>query len=219
MQWSVIQKALPLFVDAFWVTLWLSAVGIVIAVVLGLAVALAREFDVPVLSRIGHAYEELLRNTPLLIDLFFIYYALPVFGVKLSAEACAILGLGLLGGAYMAGAFRGGFSGIARIQQESARALGLSRLQRARFITLPQGLTLSVPGVAANMIFLVKETSIFTVIAVPELTNTARYLIGMYYRTDEYLFMLVIAYAIILVPMSLILTWLERRVRRGSFGR
>lgn len=219
MSWTVIAKAIPLFVDAFWTTLWLSAVGIAIALVVGAAAALARQFEVPVLGRVAAGYEELLRNTPLLIQLFFLYYALPSVGLRMSAETCAIVGLGLLGGAYMAGAFHGGFAGVADAQVESARALGLSRLQQARFVTLPQGLSLSVPEIAANMIFLVKETSIFTVIAVPELTNTARYLIGMYYRTDEYLFLLVAAYAIILIPLSVGLTLLERRVRRGAFRR
>ena len=71
---------------------------------------------------------------------------------------------------------------------------------------------------AANVIFLIKETSIFTVIAIPELTNTALDLIGMYYRSNEYLLVLVVGYAIILIPLSIILTLLEKRVRYGSFG-
>lgn len=218
MDWSVIQDSVPLFAKALWTTLWLSAIGIALAALIGLGCALVRYFDVPVLSRVAAAYEELFRNTPLLIQLFFLYYALPTLGIKLSAETCAILGLGLLGGAYMAGAFRGGFGGVPRIQTESARALALPRSQIARHVILPQGLTLSVAAFAANAIFLVKETSIFTAIAVPELTNEARDLIGMYYHTDEYLFMLVIAYAIILIPLSIGLTLLERRVRSGAFG-
>ena len=218
MDWSAIQDSLPLFARAFWTTLWLSAVGIALAALVGLACSLARYFEVPVLGRLASAYEELFRNTPLLIQLFFLYYALPTAGVKLSAETCATVGLGLLGGAYMAGAFRGGFGGVPRIQTESARALALSRPQIARYVVLPQGLTLSVTALAANAIFLVKETSIFTAIAVPELTNEARHLIGMYYHTDEYLLMLVIGYAIILIPMSAGMTLLERRVRSGAFG-
>ena len=79
-------------------------------------------------------------------------------------------------------------------------------------------LTLLGPALTANIIFLIKETSIFSVIAIPELTNTALDLIGMYYRSNEYLLMLVIAYAIILIPVILLLTWLERRVRYGAFG-
>ncbi|PWG59756.1 amino acid ABC transporter permease [Bifidobacterium catulorum] len=218
MSWQVIQQALPLFRKAFVLTLELSAIGVALATILGLAIALVREYRVPVASQVCATFEELLRNTPLLIQLFFLYYGFPSIGIKLSAQACAIIGISLLGAAYMSGAFRGGFSGIPTIQVESAKALGLSPLQMIRHVTLPQGLTRSVPAVAANAIFLVKETSVFTVIAVPELTNTARDLIGMYYRTDEYLLMLVVAYAIILIPLSVMLTLLERRVRRGTFG-
>lgn len=218
MSWSVIQESIPLFAKAFWTTLWLSAVGIALATVIGVLCALARYYDIPVIRRLSAAYEELFRNTPLLVQLFFLYYALPTLGIKLSAETCAIVGLGLLGGAYMAGSFRGGFGGVPKIQTESARALALTRVQSARYVVLPQGLTLSIAAFAANAIFLVKETSIFTAIAVPELTNEARDLIGMYYHTDEYLLMLVIGYAIILVPLSIGLTLLERRVRSGAFG-
>ena len=75
-----------------------------------------------------------------------------------------------------------------------------------------------MPALAANVIFLIKETSIFSVIAIPELTNTALDLIGMYYRSNEYLFVLVVAYAIILIPIILFLNLLERRVRYGTFG-
>ncbi len=94
----------------------------------------------------------------------------------------------------------------------------MSRRQLARYVVFPQGLSLSIPALSANIIFLIKETSIFSVIAIPELTNTALDLIGIYYRSNEYLLMLVIAYAIILIPLSIVLTILERRVRYGSFG-
>jgi polar amino acid transport system permease protein len=216
--WTIISASLPLFARAFLLTLRLSAVSIVFASLLGLILALVREYRVPVLSQASATIEELFRNTPLLIQLFFLYYAFPTIGIKWNAETCAIIGMSILGAAYMSGAFQGGFDAIPSVQTESARALGLSPMQMIRHVTLPQGLTRSVPAVAANAIFIVKETSVFTVIAVPELTNTARDLIGMYYRTDEYLLQLVIAYAIILIPLSVILTLLERRVRRGTFG-
>lgn len=218
MSWAYIRVSLPLFGRAFLVTLYLSAIAVLIATVVGLVAALLREYRLPVLAPVATAYEELFRNTPLLIQLFFLYYGLPSIGVKLGAQTCAIIGASLLGGAYMSAAFSGGFSGIPGAQIESGRTLGLSSLQMARYVLLPQGLARSVPAIAANAIFIVKETSVFTVIAIPELTNTARDLIGMYYRTDEYLLMLVIGYAIILVPLSVVLTLLERRVRRGSFG-
>lgn len=218
MDWAVIQQSLPEFAKGFQLTLWLSATGIAGALVVGVVVSLLRYFQVPVLGRLSGAYVEVARNTPLLIQLFFLYYAFPVLGLKFSAATCGIIGLVLLGGAYMAEGFTGGFNGVSQTQVESGRALGMNQWQLARYVVLPQGLALSVPALAANVIFLIKETSIFSVIAIPELTNTALDLIGLYYRSNEYLLVLVVAYAIILIPLSVILTWLERRVRYATFG-
>ena len=218
MNWTVIQQALPVFAKGFELTLWLSLIGIVGSVIVGILASLIQYFKIPVLSQITTAYVELGRNTPLLIQLFFLYYAFPVIGLKMSAEVCGIVGLIFLGGAYMAEGFTGGFNGVTESQINSGRALGMTNMQLARYVVFPQGFALSMPALTANIIFLIKETSIFSVIAIPELTNTALDLIGMYYRSNEYLFMLVVAYAIILIPIILLLTWLERRVRYGAFG-
>lgn len=218
MNWTVIQQSLPNFIQGFKLTLWLSLVGIGGAIIVGIISSLIRYFRVPVLAPIFSAYVELARNTPLLIQLFFLYYAFPVMGLKLSAELCGIIGLIFLGGAYMAEGFSGGFNGVSQSQLDAGAALGMSRWQLAWYVVFPQGVALSVPALAANVIFLIKETSIFSVIAIPELTNTALDLIGMYYRSNEYLFVLVVAYAIILIPLIIFFDWLERRVRYGTFG-
>ncbi|EHM00032.1 ABC transporter, permease protein [Lentilactobacillus parafarraginis F0439] len=218
MSWAIIQQSLPMFGKGFELTLWLSFVGIIGSIVVGLICSLVQYFRVPVFHQIASVYVEISRNTPLLIQLFFLYYAFPVLGIKFGAQLCGIIGLIFLGGSYMAEGFTGGFNGVSKSQVESGKAIGLSRWQLARYVVFPQGFSLSVPAMAANVIFLIKETSIFTVIAIPELTNTALDLIGMYYRSNEYLFVLVIAYAIILVPLSIILTLLEKRVRYGTFG-
>lgn len=218
MNWSIMQQALPVFVHAFGLTIWLSLIGIIGSIIVGIIASLTQYFKVLVLSQVMTAYVELARNTPLLIQLFFLYYAFPVIGIKMSAEVCSIIGLIFLGGAYMAEGFTGGFNGISTSQINSGKALGMSRFQLAHYVVFPQGFALSMPALTANIIFLIKETSIFSVIAIPELTNTALDLIGMYYRSNEYLLMLVIAYAIILIPVILLLTWLERRVRYGAFG-
>lgn len=218
MDWTIIQQSLPNFAQGFKLTLWLSLIGIVGSIIVGIITSLVQYFRVPVIQQVFNVYVEVARNTPLLIQLFFLYYAFPVMGIKMSAETCGIIGLIFLGGAYMAEGFTGGFNGVSQTQIDAGEALGMSSFQLARYVVLPQGLSLSVPALAANIIFLIKETSIFTVIAIPELTNTALDLIGMYYRSNEYLFVLVIAYAIILIPIILVLDWLERRVRYGSFG-
>ena len=218
MSWQIINQSLPIFAKAFQLTIWLSAVGIIFSIVVGVFCSLVQYFKVPILSQLITAYVELARNTPLLIQLFFLYYAFPVIGLKMSAQTCGIIGLVFLGGAYMAEGFTGGFAGVSATQIDDGKALGMNNLQLARYVVFPQGFALSMPALTANIIFLFKETSIFSVIAIPELTNTALDLIGMYYRTNEYLLILVIAYAIILIPIILLLTYLERKVRYGTFG-
>lgn len=118
----------------------------------------------------------------------------------------------------MAEAFRTGIDNIPAIQAESGLSLGLRPSQVFGYIILPQAFTTSVPVFCANIIFLIKETSVFSVVALADLMYIAKDLIGIYYKTDEALFMLVIAYLIILLPISVLCTWLERRVRYAGFG-
>lgn len=217
MEWYYIQQAIPQFLNAFFMTLVLSFFGIVGAIILGLIVTTIDHFKLPG-KTFAHIYQSIALNTPLLIQLFFIYYGLPPLGLKLPADLTAVLGLTFLGGAYMAKVFTSGILAIDKIQIESGLAIGLSHFQLTRYILIPQGLLFSLPGLAANIIFLIKETSIFTVIAIPEITNTTLDLIGQNYRTDEYLTMMIIAYAIILVPLSVLLTLAERKIRYVAIG-
>ena len=216
--WNVIAQYLPLYKKAAWLTLRLGLAGIVIAIVVGLVCALVQYYKVPVLRRIVGAYIELSRNTPLLVQLFFIYYGLPKIGIKTNAEICGIAGLAFLGGSYMAEAFRSGLESIEPIQTESAMSLGMDHAQTMRYIILPQAMSISVPAFVANVIFLLKETSVFSAISVMDLMFTAKDLIGLYYKTTECLFLLVVFYLLILLPVSLLGSWLERRLRYAGFG-
>lgn len=218
MDWNVIAQYLPLYKKAAWLTLRLGLAGIVIAIVVGLVCALVQYYKVPVLRRIVGAYIELSRNTPLLVQLFFIYYGLPKIGIKTNAEICGITGLAFLGGSYMAEAFRSGLESIEPIQTESAMSLGMDHAQTMRYIILPQAMSVSVPAFVANVIFLLKETSVFSAISLMDLMFTAKDLIGLYYKTTECLFLLVVFYLLILLPVSLLGSWLERRLRYAGFG-
>ena len=218
MDWNVIAQYLPLYKKAAWLTLRLGLAGIVIAIVVGLVCALVQYYKVPVLRRIVGAYIELSRNTPLLVQLFFIYYGLPKIGIKTNAEICGIAGLAFLGGSYMAEAFRSWLESIEPIQTESAMSLGMDHAQTMRYIILPQAMSISVPAFVANVIFLLKETSVFSAISLMDLMFTAKDLIGLYYKTTECLFLLVVFYLLILLPVSLLGSWLERRLRYAGFG-
>ena len=218
MDWNVIAQYLPLYKKAAWLTLRLGLAGIVIAIIVGLVCALVQYYKVPALRRIVGAYIELSRNTPLLVQLFFIYYGLPKIGIKTNAEICGIAGLAFLGGSYMAEAFRSGLESIEPIQIESAISLGMDHAQTMRYIILPQAMSISVPAFVANVIFLLKETSVFSAISLMDLMFTAKDLIGLYYKTTECLFLLVVFYLLILLPVSLLGSWLERRLRYAGFG-
>ena len=218
MDFNVMLSYLPLYLEAMKLTLKIGWIGIVLSVIIGFFCSLARHYKVPVLNQIAGIYIEIFRNTPLLVQLFFLYFGLPKVGISINADLCGALGLALLGGAYMAEAFRSGFEAIEPIQAESALSLGLSRRQTILHIILPQAFSVSVPAFVANIIFLLKETSVFSAISLMDLMFTAKDLIGLYYKTVECLTLLVIFYLIILLPVSIIGSIVERKVRYAGFG-
>lgn len=185
---------------------------------LGLIISIVRYYRIPVLQQISTAYIELSRNTPLVIQLFFLYYGLPRLGIVLDAEVCAIAGLIFLGGSYMAESFRSGFEAIKKSQIEIGASLGLTNWQIFQYILLPQSLAIALPSFSANVIFLIKETSVFSIIALADLMYVAQDLIGLQYETDEALFLLVSSYLIVLLPLSLFFYYLERRIRHAGYG-
>ena len=218
MNWEFITKYLPLYQKAAWLTVKIGLAGIVFAIVLGLLCAVIQYYKVPILKRIVAVYIELSRNTPLLVQLFFIYYGLPKIGIQTDAQTCGIVGLAFLGGSYMAEAFRSGLEAVAEIQSESALSLGMNRYQVMRYVILPQAISTSVSAFMANVIFLLKETSVFSAISLMDLMFTAKDLIGLYYKTTESLFLLVVFYLMILLPISILGSILERRLRYAGFG-
>ena len=163
-------------------------------------------------------YIEISRNTPLLVQLFFIYYGLPKIGIPTNAEICGVAGLAFLGGSYMAEALRSGLEAVDKVQPESAASLGMNRFQTMRYVILPQAVSISVPAFMANVIFLLKETSVFSAISLMDLMFTAKDLIGLYYKTTESIFLLMVFYLLILLPISIAGSLLERRVRYAGFG-
>jgi polar amino acid transport system permease protein len=216
--WSFITAHVPDYLGGAWVTLRFGLLGVACSLVLGLLCCLVRWFRIPVLRRIAGGYIELARNTPLLVQLFFLYAGLPRVGIRLSAEACAVIGLTFLGGAYMAEAFRSGLDAVDRSQIEAGECIGLTRMQNIRYVVLPQALATAIPALFANIIFLIKETSMFSVLAMMDLMNVADTLRTSGGRTVEVLFMLIIAYLLILLPVSLCATLVERRLRYAGFG-
>lgn len=218
MNFDVIFEYMPMYIKAFLLTIKIGWIGIILSLAIGIVVAFIWHFKIPVFSQIAKVYVELFRNTPLLVQLFFIYFGLPKIGLSISAEVCGAVGLGLLGGSYMAESFRSGLDAVPVSQTESALALGMNRLQMFESVILPQAFSISIPAVVANIIFLLKETSVFSAISLMDLMFTAKDLIGQYYNTTECLVMLVGFYIITLLPVSFIGSLLEHKARYRMFG-
>lgn len=218
MDYGIIRSYIPIFTKAFLLTIRIGWAGVALAFLIGIAGAFITHFKIPVLKQFVKCYVELFRNTPLLVQLFFIYYGLPVLGLKIDARVCGAVGLGLLGGSYMAESIRSGLEAVPAIQSESAYSLGLSRSQTFLSVILPQAFSISVPALVANVIFLLKETSVFSAISLMDLMFTAKDLIGLYYNTTEALFLLVIYYIIMLLPVSGLGSLIEKKTRLRTAG-
>lgn len=218
MEWEAIYSYLPLYAEAFILTIKIGWIGILLSLAIGIIAAFILYAKIPVASFLIRLYVELFRNTPLLVQLFFIYFGLPKLGIQVPAESCGAAGLGLLGGSYMTEAFRSGLSSVPLSQTESALALGMNKRQLFGNVILPQAFSNSVPAVVANVIFLLKETSVFSAISLMDLMFTAKDLIGLYYKTTECLFLLVLFYIAMLLPVSVLGTVIEKKARFGIYG-
>ncbi len=215
LDWDFIISHTYMFYDAFWLTLQISVLGIAWAVIVGFVCALLLSFKpVPILSSLAALYVEVARNTPLLIQLFFLYFGLSKMGLHLSAFWCAIVGVAFLGGGYMCESFRAGLQSVGKTQIESALSIGLSRPHIVRYVVLPQALGVCMPSLAANVIFLIKETSVVGIIALADILYVSKDIIMMYAKTYEALFMLLCAYLIILLPLSFIFSLIESRIKQ-----
>ena len=211
-------KYLPWYLDAAILTGKIAFWGILFSLLIGVICSMVQYYRVPVIRRIISVYIEISRNTPLLVQLFFLYFGLPKIGVVWSAEACAIIGLAFLGGSYMSESIRSGLESVEKSQIESAASLGMSKILTMKEVIFPQALAVSVPGICANVIFLIKETSVVSGIALADLMYVTKDLIGLYYETDEALLMLVAFYLVLLLPISILASILERRLRYAGFG-
>ena len=210
---SILLKYLPLYYNSAIITLKIASIGILYSIFIGIIFSIVLYYKMPIIEKIVLFYIEFSRNTPLLIQLFFIYYGLPKIGIKLSQEICGIIGITFLGGGYMIETFRSGIESIDKTQFENAYSLGFNNIKTMIYIILPQAISVSIHGLIANIIFLLKETSVFSAISIMDLMFTAKDLIGVYYNTTEALFLLVIFYLLILVPVSIIGIIIERKMK------
>ena len=195
------------------VTLKISAVSLVLAFFIGLLTALLRLSDLAMGRFIARCYLEVVRNTPLLIQIFFIYFVLgPVLG--LDRFPAAVLALSLFEGAYASEIFRSGIQSVDRGQIEAAASLGLDRYMIFRLIVLPQAIRTILPPLTSQAISLIKDSALVSTIAIYDLTMQAQALISETFLTFEIWFTVAILYLVITVTLSFFVAFLENRLKR-----
>jgi polar amino acid transport system substrate-binding protein len=213
--WAVLTRNLPVLLEAAGVTVLLTCLAMPVAIVLGLFLALGRLYGPAPLRWLLNGYVEILRGTPLLLQLFTIYYVLPpALGISLNPFPAAVLGLALNYSAYESEIYRAGLLAIPVGQMEAALALGMSRAVALRRIIVPQAIRLVIPPVTNDFIALFKDTSICSVITVVELSKRYSILVN---NTNAYLELAAVTallYLLMSYPLSVLARGLERRLPR-----
>jgi len=205
----------PLLLAGLLTTLRVCALAAVIALIAGLALALLLRARHLVVRAAARAYVEVMRGTPILVILFLLYYGGPSFGLVLDAEPVGIVGLGFYGAGYFAEIFRAGFESIPKGQIEAARMVGLSPRQIVYRIQIPQMLGLVVPPAVNQIIILVKESAVLSIITVAELTKNATQMANETFAVVEPYLAVAVLYWVLIEAIALSGRWIERRVRHA----
>lgn len=207
-----------LFFGGFWFTVQISVLGLIGAIVLGTIVALMRVSPLRILRWIGAAYVEFFRNTPLVVQLFFLFLGLPFMGIRFSPDTfenlfrSAFIGMALYHGAYVAEIVRGGLLGVDKGQIEAARSLGLSYVGMLRYVQLPQTFRAVIPPLGNIAIALVKNTSLASTIGVIEILSAAEIVESRTFRTEEAFLTATLFFLLLTIPLGFIVNSLERRL-------
>lgn len=216
MDFTPVWNARWLLLDSFLTTLLLSTIAVVVGTLVGAIVAVLRTLNVGILNVVLRAYVELFRGTPLLMQLFFVYFGLPMLGVNVDKFWAAFSAISLYTGAYVAEVFRAGVEAVPRGQVEASTALGLTFVQRLTYVIAPQALRIALPPLVGVYVSVIKDTSLATVIGYNELMRRAMELVLQYGRPLEIFLVVGILYFIICFPISKFSEWLERRLARNG---
>ena len=199
------------------VTVFLTFASMAFALAFGLFLALARlDPRKKYLSWPAQAFVELIRGTPLLLQLFYIFYVLPRFGLRLDPIVASVLGLGINTGAYLSEVFRAGIEAVDKGQWEAADALGMPTSLTLRHVVLPQAFRIVIPPVGNYFISLFKDTALASTISVPELLFSGQLLAAQTFRYTEIYSIIFVIYLAVSYPASLGVRWIERYLRISS---
>jgi His/Glu/Gln/Arg/opine family amino acid ABC transporter permease subunit len=213
-RWDVIPNNIDFLMSGLQMTLIISATALVFAMIGGLLLALVDMSRYLAVRAIGLAIGEVIRNTPILVQLLWVYYVLPiVFNVRIEALVALIIGLALYQAAFISEVYRSGIQGVPKGHREAAQVLGLSPLQSFRRIVLPQAVRMTLPPLASNFVQLIKFSSLGAVISVSEITRRGMELAATNFRPLETFTFIAVVYFFICWPLAMAIRWWERRLQ------
>jgi His/Glu/Gln/Arg/opine family amino acid ABC transporter permease subunit len=207
-----LEENFEVLLDGFLRTLQVSAIAVAGSLVIGALLGAARAHRIPLISQLAGIYVEVIRNTPILLQLFMYYYALPQIGITLETFTVAWLGVMIWGGAYNTENFRAGFEAVPYRYREAGLALGFGRIKTFLNVTLPIGGRIALPSSINTYIGVVKNTALLYVITYPELFTTATQINSITLQTTETFFVLGVVYLTLVWTLSGLIRLLESRL-------
>lgn len=204
--------AIPEIWKGLHITFKITGVCLVLGMLIGFPAALARVYGPKWLRWLVIGYTEIFRGTPVLVQLFLIYYGLPQFGLTFSAFISAYLSIGLNSGAYQAEYFRGAIQAISGGQMQAARSIGMTRMQAIRHVIIPQAFRFAIPAWSNEVVAMIKISSIVYLIAVPEMLYVAKELMAKYYNPFQTYFTVGAVYLVVIGVLTVLLNQLERKL-------
>ncbi|UWU76525.1 amino acid ABC transporter permease [Bradyrhizobium huanghuaihaiense] len=212
-RWDVIPANIEFLMSGMQLTLVISAVTLILAMAGGLLIASLDMSKYRALRLLGLGFGEIIRNTPILVQLLWAYYVLPiVFGFQIEALPAAIIGLSVYSSAFISEVYRAGIQAVPQGHREAAQVLGLSPLQSFVRIILPQAIRLTLPPLAANFVQLIKYSSLASVISVSEITRRGMELSATAFRPLEIFTFIAVVYFVICWPLAMAIRFWERRL-------
>lgn len=213
-KYSVIWESVPVLLQGVKLTILITVLGLIIGFILGAIAGLAKTSRKKTVQRIAGLYIECIRGTPLMVQVMFLYFGLPLLlEMRVPPLAAGIAAIGLNSGAYIAEIVRGAIQSIDKGQTEAARSIGLTRLQSMLFVIWPQAFKRMIPPLGNQFIISLKDTSLLVVIGVGELTRQGQEIIAYNFRAFEVWLTVAIMYLILTVTIAKLLNLYERRMR------
>jgi len=209
--WGYALEVLPQLLRALLVTCEITLLGSVVALLLGLLIAVLRQARIPVLDQLLWAFVEFIRSTPLLVQVFFLYFALPRFGITLSALTVGVIGLGVHYATYTSEVYRAGIEAVPRGQWEAATALSLPRSRTWTGVILPQAIPRVLPALGNYVISMFKEVPLLLAISVVEVVSKAQEIGSQTFRFTEPFTIAGLLFLVLSYPASMLVRRLERR--------